>query len=249
MSVLIEVCVDSLSGAKIAQSFGADRLELCANLPIGGTTPSAGLLRQVRDAVDIPVNVLIRPRGGDFLYNTDEIVTMIEDIHFAKENGADGIVSGVLHPQGAVDPDLLRRLISAARPLPFTFHRAFDQIGNAEFNQAVLEMMGVERLLTSGQAPSAVEGIPLLKKMMFASENVCTMPGGGISPENITTILDELHPSEIHFSGTKTVSSAMKYHSSVMMGREDSTDSRMVTDPDRLGLLISSVRAWEATQI
>lgn len=249
MPITIEVCVDSLAGAVLAQSLGADRLELCANLSIGGTTPSAGLLRKVRAAVQIPVHVLVRPRGGDFLYHDAEIETMLAEIAFAKTEGAEGIVSGTLTPAGAVDEEITRVLIQAARPLPFTFHRAFDHCREPLKALAGLKELGIQHLLTSGQAPTALDGISLLRELKRIAGEVSIMPGGGISPANIGQILTALQPQEIHFSGTRRVSSAMIHSSSIRMGAEDHTASKLVTDPVRLEKLISAVRYWEATHI
>lgn len=249
MPITIEVCVDTFSGAKLAQSLGADRLELCANLSIGGTTPSAGLLKLVRDAVEIPVHVLIRPRGGDFLYTADEIDTMLADIAFAKAEGADGIVCGALTADGEIDVALTRQLVAASRPLPFTFHRAFDQCIAPVDAMAVLETLGVQHLLTSGQAESVAEGLSVLQLLKAAAGSVSIMPGGGITPENIGELLDSLRPAEIHFSGTSHVPSGMKIKPSVRMGKEDPVDFALVTDPQRLGAMIQAVRGWEFAHI
>lgn len=249
MPITIEVCVDSLSGARLAQSLGADRLELCANLAIGGTTPSAGQLRAVRAAVQIPVHVLIRPRGGDFLYTADEIETMLAEIAFARAEGADGIVCGALTPQGLVDITFTRQLVQAAQPLPFTFHRAFDQCVAPVDAMAVLETLGVQHLLTSGQAVNAAAGLPVLQQLQTVSRSVSIMPGGGITPENIGELLDSLRPAEIHFSGTSRVPSGMKVKPSVRMGKEDPAEFALVTDPRRLGALIQAVRGWESAHI
>jgi copper homeostasis protein len=223
MPPLIEVCVDSLDSALTAQALGADRLELCANLPIGGTTPSPGLLRLVRERVSLPLHVLIRPRGGDFVYSPAEIETMLADIAFAKAAGADAIVCGALTPEGRIDETLMRTLIEAAAPLPFTFHRAFDVCTDPLEALRVLSGLGVARVLTSGQAPSAAQGVPLLQECMRASGGVIIMPGGGITPDTIRAVLS-LHPAEIHFSGTVRVG------------------ERLVLEEARLGEMIRVVR-------
>lgn len=249
MPIMIEVCVDSLSGAVLAQSLGADRLELCANLSVGGTTPSGGLLRKVRHAVELPIHVLIRPRGGDFLYDEGEVATMLAEISFAKAEGADGVVCGALTPQGRIDLDINRQLIQAARPLPFTFHRAFDHCVEPMAALAQLQDLGVNHLLTSGQAAAVDLGMRTLKALQEERGEIQIMPGGGISPENVTKILDELHPGEIHFSGTRSVESKMESISLVLMGKSDSSAKKLITDPVRLGALINIVRHWEQTQI
>ena len=204
MPPLIEVCVDSLDSALTAQALGADRLELCANLPIGGTTPSPGLLRLARERVSLPLHVLVRPRGADFVYSPAEIETMLADIAFAKEAGADAIVCGALTFDRRIDKDITRTLIAASAPLPFTFHRAFDVCVQPLEALRVLTGLGVARVLTSGQAPSAAQGLPLLRECMQASGRVIIMPGGGITPDNMRAVL-ALRPAEIHFSGTVRV--------------------------------------------
>ena len=249
MPITIEVCVDSLSGALLAQSLGADRLELCANLSIGGTTPSVGLLRKVRAAVELPIHVLIRPRGGDFLYEPAEVETMLADIAFAKAEGADGIVCGALTPKGEIDQETTKKLFKAARPLVFTFHRAFDHCVEPMRAFTQLKEIGVDHLLTSGQSKSVSQGLSLLKQIQFLSDRMMIMPGGGVSPENLVEILNKLQPKEIHFSGSRPVASAMEYLSPVLLGAADSSETKLVTDPVRLGKMISAVRSWEETQI
>jgi copper homeostasis protein len=226
MPPLIEVCVDSLDSALTAQALGADRLELCANLPIGGTTPSPGLLRLARQRVSLPLHVLVRPRGGDFVYSSAEIETMLADIAFAKAAGADSIVCGALTEEGCIDESLTRVLIEAAAPLPFTFHRAFDVCVQPLEGLRVLAGLGAARVLTSGQAPSAAKGLPLLQDCMRASGGVIIMPGGGITPDNISAVLS-LRPAEIHFSGTVRVG------------------ERLVLEVGRLGEMIRVVRESE----
>ncbi|MBN2046508.1 MAG: copper homeostasis protein CutC [Anaerolineaceae bacterium] len=238
MSILIEVCVDSLEGARTAQAQGADRLELCANLPIGGTTPSAGLLRLVRQESRLPIHVLVRARGGDFLYTETEVETMLADIRLAKNEGADGIVCGALSARGRVDEALTQRIIEAAAPLPFTFHRAFDECADAFEALRVLRELGAARVLTSGLAPDVHAGIPLLKKLWAQADGIEIMPGGGITPENITEILSSLPLREIHFSGSVRVPSGMTY-------QRTGAPPLLVTDAKRLGQMIETVRASE----
>src|SRR5689334_14229162 len=145
--MLIEICVDSAAGAFAAQSGGADRVELCANLLEGGTTPSAGTIKVIRRGLKIGLQVIIRPRGGDFLYDEHEIEIMREDIRIAKDLGADGIVIGCLTAQGEIDKTRTQELISLARPLNVTFHRAFDMCGDARQGLEDLIALGAERVL------------------------------------------------------------------------------------------------------
>ena len=153
--ILVEACVDSVESALAAARGGAHRIELCANLVEGGTTPSAGTLAVCRARLEIPIFVLIRPRGGDFLYSAAELAVMLEDVRRAKETGAHGIVTGVLRADAEIDQDRTGALIAAARPLRVTFHRAFDVCRDAGRALETLIALGVERVLTSGQAATA----------------------------------------------------------------------------------------------
>jgi copper homeostasis protein len=156
--VLIEACVDAIDAALEAASGGAGRLELCGELLQGGVTPSAGLIGAVRDRVKIPLFVLIRPRTGDFLYSADERDVMLRDVALAKALGADGVVIGALAANGDVDIATTRALLDAARPMQVTFHRAFDFARDQDVATEALLNLGVDRVLTSGGAPSALEG-------------------------------------------------------------------------------------------
>jgi copper homeostasis protein len=226
MPILIEACVDSLSGARLAQQLGADRLELCANLNLGGTTPPAGLLRLVRAQLRLPIHVLIRPRAGNFVYTPAEQETILAEIEWAASAGADGIVCGALTAEGALDAALTAACITAANGLPFTFHRAFDACPEPFTVLRQLGELGAARVLTSGQAPDAAQGLPRLRELTAAAGTVGILPGGGITPENIGAILRELHPAEIHFSGTR-LSADGQYR---------------LPDPERLAALIAAVR-------
>src|SRR6266404_117614 len=156
--VLVEACVDSIESALAAVRGGAHGIELCANLVEGGTTPSAGTLAVCRERLDIPIHVLVRPRGGDFLYTAAEFTVMLEDIRRAKQAGAEGVVTGALRAGGEIDTDRTRELIGAARPLRVTFHRAFDVCRDPAAALEALIVLGVDRVLTSGQAATAPQG-------------------------------------------------------------------------------------------
>src|SRR5437588_12184151 len=157
-TIVVEACADSIESALAAARGGAHRIELCANLIEGGTTPSAGTLAVCRARLDIAIFVLVRPRGGDFLYSAAELAVMLEDIRRSKQAGAQGIVTGMLSAAGELDADRTRELITAARPLPVTFHRAFDVCRDASRALETLVALGVERVLTSGQAATAPGG-------------------------------------------------------------------------------------------
>lgn len=208
----VEICVDSLAGALAAQSGGADRVELCAGLLEGGLTPSAGCLLAVRRELHIGLHVIIRPRGGDFLYTKEELVVMREDIRLAKEFGADGVVLGCLTAEGEIDRARTAELIALARPMSVTFHRAFDMCRDLRAALEGLTALGVERVLTSGGRNSCAEGgqvIAALQKQ--AAGRIIVMAGGGLTPQNVGELVAATGISEVHLSARKPVASGMKY--------------------------------------
>src|ERR1043166_8610519 len=169
--MLVEVCVDSVAGGLAAVAGGAGRLELCTGLVEGGLTPSTGLVATVRERVAVPVHVLIRPRGGDFLYDRDEKTIMLRDIAGAKRLGAAGVVLGALDAGGRVDVEHTRLMVDAARPMAVTFHRAFDLTRSPVEALDALIALGIERVLTSGQAASAEAGRSVLAAMVRSEEH------------------------------------------------------------------------------
>ena len=210
--VTIEVCIDSVASAINAERGGAQRVELCDNLFEGGTTPSAGCIAVVRQQIAIGLQVIIRPRGGDFLYDDLEFAMMKHDIQVAKDQGADGVVIGLLTPQGRIDRDRTHQLIELARPMNVTFHRAFDM--TADPFQALDDLieLGVERILTSGQKATAWEGVSLIEELVKrAADRVIIMPGGGINEGNIAALVQQTKVSECHVSGRKTINSGMEH--------------------------------------
>jgi copper homeostasis protein len=216
-----EICVDSVAGVRAAKDGGAQRVELCADLLEGGITPSLGAIRQARTVAGIDLNVMIRPRGGDFLFNDDEFATMRADIENAKVEGANGVVIGLLTAAGEID-GRTRELVALARPLSVTFHRAFD-VAAAPFGalETLIEL-GVDRVLTSGQEPSVLEGLPLIVELMKrAGDRIVVMPGGGITARNVERIVAAARPREMHFAALEPVEGAMKFRRPhVFMGGE-----------------------------
>lgn len=209
---LVEVCVESVAGALAAQEGGADRVELCANLLEGGTTPSAGTIRLARRKLHMAMNVIIRPRGGDFCYSDLEFEVMKQDIALAKEAGADGVVIGLLTPEGDVDAPRTAELIALARPLSVTFHRAFDMARDPYRALEDLIALGVNRVLTSGQESSVLEGLDLIADLVQrAGERIIIMPGGGINERNIAKIVAQSGAKEVHFAAPTAVESRMRY--------------------------------------
>lgn len=219
-NVLLEIVIDSVESARAAQEGGAARVELCANLLEGGTTPSAGMIASVRRAVSLGLMVMIRPRGGDFCYSDLEFEVMQHDVRVAQELGVDGVVCGILTPDGAVDRRRMRVLIDLARPLQVTFHRAFDMTADPRRALEDLILLGVDRVLTSGGENTALEGLDMIVELtQLAGGRIVVMPGGGITERNISRILQATGAAEIHASGRKTVDGAMTYrHAGAFMG-------------------------------
>lgn len=220
--MLFEICVDSTAGVRAAREAGAARVELCANLFEGGITPSRGAIRQARAVGGIGLHVIIRPRGGDFLFDDDEFGAMLADIETAKTEGADGVVIGVLLADGLIDEPRTRTLIEAARPLSVTFHRAFDMTPDPFAALETLVGLGVDRILTSGQEPSVIEGLPLIAELVRrAGDRVTIMPGGGITERNLARLVAEAAPKEAHFAALAPVESPMGFRRAhVFMGGE-----------------------------
>jgi copper homeostasis protein len=202
---LLEICVETLDAAMAAERGGADRIELCENLQVGGVSPSADLMRAVRSQVHIPVFAMIRPRAGDFYYSEMEFKQMARDLAIAKGLGMDGVVLGLLGTDHRVDVRRTRTLADLARPLPVTFHRAFDETPN--LRQALEDVIatGAARILTSGGRPSAEQGVGALAELVDAGrKRIRIMPGGGISAANIERILQTTRAREVH-SGLSAV--------------------------------------------
>ncbi|MFP4844204.1 copper homeostasis protein CutC [Winogradskyella sp. PE311] len=200
--MILEICANSYQSAKNACNAGVHRIELCQELPVGGITPSYGLLKQVIQNLDISVFVLIRPRGGNFVYSEDEFEIMKKDIQLCKDLGCDGIVSGILNEDNTIDIDRTQELVELSKPLQFTFHRAFDEVINPKQALEQLVDLGVERLLTSGQEISAEKGIKLLQELDEITDGKITiLAGGGISSDN-AQIFKQIGLKEIHASAS-----------------------------------------------
>jgi copper homeostasis protein len=242
----MEVCVDNVESAINAFRGGAKRIELCSDLAEGGTTPSVGIVRVVKQLVKIPVHVMIRPRAGDFHYSDQEMDVMRTDIKILKENGADGFVFGILHRDGTVDRDRCQELIDLSRPLPVTFHRAIDVTPNILQSLEIVVALGCERVLTSGGEVNALEGTPMIRKMIEQTDGrLVIMPGGGITERNLRRILDETGASEFHASARVPRDTAMSYvNSAVTLSAPGCSDLRhlRVTDRDRVRSMISIAR-------
>lgn len=239
--VRCEVCVESIEGAIAAERGGADRLELCSELILGGISPSVGLLREVIAATSLPVMVMVRPRAGNFCYSPAEIEMMVREIEFLKDESIAGVVFGVLADDGSVNIDVCKRLTKLARPMSVTFHRAFDWARDAEVAVDDLIHVGVDRVLTSGQQPTAAEGLPLLKSLASrAADRLVIMPGSGVSEHNVSTILGEVATREIHFSGSVAVESDTSFSRPHVPMSSVSGYNRSRTSEDRVRAICSA---------
>lgn len=244
-SIRIEVCVDSVESAMISQQAGAHRIELCSNLPEGGTTPSAATIEYARKNLKIGLNVMIRPRGGDFLYNATEREIMKKDILTAKELGADGVVFGALNPDGTIDVELIQEFVNIARPMSVTFHRAFDLCIDPYMGLETLIDLGFDRILTSGQKNKAAEGVELISKLIsIAKDQIIIMPGSGINELNFTIIMQACNAREYHISCRSERESKMSFRrDGVMMGGMSGYNEykQKITDFHKIKSIISSI--------
>ncbi len=212
MEYKFEICTNSVESCVEAQKGGANRVELCAGIVEGGTTPSYGKIITARELLDIKLHVIIRPRGGDFLYNELEARTMERDIQLAKEAGADGVVIGCLTPEGDIDVPLAKRLVSVAEGMSVTFHRAFDVCRDPFTALEQIIELGCNRILTSGQQPTVVQGLSRLKELIEKAANrIIILPGSGINESNIARIANETGAREFHFSARENRQSGMIY--------------------------------------
>ena len=212
MNFRLEICVDSFESAMNAQLAGAHRVELCDNLAEGGTTPSAGMIHCVRDNLKTGLHVIIRPRGGDFLYSPQEFEIMLKDIELCREAGADGVVSGILKPDGTIDVERMKYLAESAAPMSVTFHRAFDLCSDPFKGLEDIILTGAGRILTSGQKGLAMEGADLLKRLVrLAGERIIIMPGSGLDESNIKDIAEITGAKEFHLTGRKVTDSRMVF--------------------------------------
>ena len=241
-----EVCANSVESCLAAQAGGANRVELCAGIPEGGTTPSYGEISTAREMLTTTrLHVIIRPRGGDFLYSPIEVKTMLKDIEMARQLGADGVVFGCLTANGEIDLPAMQELMKASQGLSVTFHRAFDVCCNPEKALEQIIELGCNRILTSGQQPTAEIGIPLLKELQQqASGRIILLAGCGVNEKNIARIASETGIQEFHFSARESIKSYMKYkNESVSMGGTVHIDEyeRNVTTAQRVTDTIQAI--------
>jgi copper homeostasis protein len=208
--ILIEAAVESLESALAAQGAGANRVELCANLSVGGTTPGASLIAAVLDKTNLPVFVMIRPRGGGFVYSDDEIEEMLGDIEHARSTRVAGIVTGVLTPDARVDVERTRALVNAASRLPVTFHKAFDSTDNLPEALEQLVQIGVSRVLTSGGAPTALDGASAIADLVDrARDRIAIIAGGKVRAHNVRELIARTGVREVHARDVRGIPEAL----------------------------------------
>lgn len=237
MHYTFEICANSAESCVAAQAGGAHRVELCASMPEGGTTPSFGEIRLARKLIDIRLHVIIRPRGGDFLYTPLELDIMEEDIHMARQAGADGVVFGCLTPEGDLDMPAMRRLMKISEGMSVTFHRAFDYVRSPKQVLEQLIDLGVNRVLTSGQQPTAMQGASLLAELVRqAAGRIVIMPGCGVNEWNIAELAACTGASEFHFSARELKESKMLLRNPALsMGSSDQDEyAHPVTTAERV---------------
>ena len=229
--IVLEIAVFNIQSAIMAAQAGANRIELCENPLDGGTTPSYGTLKTVREKIVIPVFPIVRPRGGDFLYNDDEFEIMQKDILLCKSLGFEGIVTGLLNADATVDIKRTTALTALAYPMDVTFHRAFDRATDPlQALEAVINC-GCQRILTSGQVPNAFDGKELIKQLIQqADERIIIMPGSGIRSNNIAELATYTGAAELHSSARKNIASAMQFIQNGMLENLENT----IVDTDEI---------------
>jgi len=244
---LIELCVEGIDGLLAAQAAGADRVELCASLVEGGITPSLGTVRSALEQATIPFHVIVRPRGGDFLYSEPEYRSMLADVAALRDLGVAGVVVGCLTADGAIDEARMSALVGAAGPLNVTCHRAFDMTRDPTAALEALIRCKVGRVLTSGQRDTALEGVDLLAQLIRqAGGRIIILGCGGLAPDNIGEVRRRTGLSEMHFAALADVPSAMRYRNpDVGMGGGDLDREyrTTVTDGALVAATIAAARA------
>jgi len=243
MEYKLEICVDSIESVLNAQDAGADRIELCSSLSLGGITPSSGLIESARKNFRSTMFVLIRPRAGDFLYNDSEFDIMRRDIEICGEAGVDGIVTGLLNADGSIDTERTGLLAEIAHPMELTFHRAFDLCLNPAKALGDVISTGAKRILTSGQSVTAFKGVETIRDLVILSKGkISIMPGGGISPDNIKEVAKLSGAHEFHLSARKKINSQMNFRNeSVALGSPDGAAdeySYSISDPETISGII-----------
>lgn len=243
----LEVCCADIQSVRAAIAGGAQRIELCSALEVGGLTPSAGLIKEARILTcrKVKLHILIRPRPGDYIYTRDEIEVMLTDVDFARKLECDGVVIGALTPEGDVDTDVVGCLAAAAGNMLVTFHRAFDLCRDPfEAMEALKQIPSIDRILTSGLAPSAPQGLDMIKELVAkAPEGIAIMPGAGVNSGNAAHIAATAGVKDIHASAKTTVASEMKFRrGDVSMGAPGADEySRLSTSEAEVKALVAAL--------
>lgn len=241
--MILEIAVFNIYSAILAANAGADRIELCENPFDGGTTASYGTLKAVREKISIPVFPIIRPRGGDFLYNDDEFEVIKKDTLLCKELGFEGLVTGMLLQDGSIDIKRTAQLVELAYPLEITFHRAFDRVKDPLQSLEDIMKCGCQRILTSGQVPNAYDGKELIKQLVeLADGRIIIMPGSGVRSNNIAQLADFTGAKELHSSARKNIHSAMQFTQYSMQETLENT----LIDEEEIKLMIAALNPSKA---
>lgn len=236
---ILEICAFNIQSALNAQAGGAHRVELCENPSDGGTTPSFGTVKIIREKLTIPIHVLIRPRGGNFCYSTEEFDAMKEDVKAFKTLRVDGFVIGILNRNSEIDIKQCEELIKVCGNASITFHRAFDCVKNVELALEQIIQLGCHRILTSGQHKSAFEGMEVLSKLVQkAADRIIIMPGGGINISNIEQIVKETNAKELHMSLTQNLGKAEIANNLHLI----SNNSCLITDRNSVVLVVNQLK-------
>jgi copper homeostasis protein len=246
MKFILEVIAFDIESCEIAERAGAHRIELCANPAEGGTTPSFGMIRKARELTTIQLFPIIRPRGGDFLYNVEEFEIMATDVKLCRDLGCDGVVIGMLNADGTVDTNRCPRLVEIAYPLEVSFHRAFDRACDPYEALEDVISMGCQRILTSGGKPSAMEGIFTIRQLVEqANERISIMPGSGVRSSNMLELIQQSGAHEFHSSARKNISSRMDF---INPGMNEMLET-ISLDVDEVEEILKVMRVFEAEEI
>lgn len=238
----MEICIDSLESARNAIEGGATRLEICSALSEGGLTPTPGFLRKIKSFSPVPIYAMIRLRAGNFVYSKEEMDVMLQDLKILKDQGADGFVFGALKSNDEIDVESCEIILSAAEPLPVTFHRAFDEVTDPFESLDTLIDLGFERILTSGQKVTAVEGLELIQKLVEkARDKIIVMPGSGITADNILKIKHVSGAKEFHASAKSKMLNFIPGGNKIELGISKETRTR-VTDKKVVQEMIEIIR-------
>ncbi|KAI4500328.1 hypothetical protein M0802_004745 [Mischocyttarus mexicanus] len=242
--ISLEICVDTIKSARNAIIGGATRLEVCSALSEGGLTPTPGLIKRIRETSPIPIYAMIRIRGGDFVYDREEIDAMLDDLKILKELRVDGFVFGALTTDRLIDVSYCKEIVEAAYPLPVTFHRAFDVLlGEPSEDIGILINLGFKRILSSGRQETAEKGLDLLSEMCkIAGNKISIMPGCGITPDNLMKIKLGTGAEEFHASARSKKQSSRGFDrqtNSIKMGTVSEKDLIMVTDSDAVRQMVN----------